>query len=189
MSIIFSHRSFQKPIAVSPGFWWFSRKTRIPGFRMELEVTPRTKTPLQSAQRKQASHCKLTPISHLSPQYKEKEKKGKKLLGKSPNETPQLQFSPRKITPPKLKAQIFSKEKTQRVASGGSESPKTRRASRKGSSKARTRSRPGSSQLTSLVSRHVGTRLDSGLASNRRGEDVKLTRIQQTHMSGDLFTQ
>ena len=38
--ILFSQRSFQQPFAISPGLWWFSRKIRIPGFRMELEVTP-----------------------------------------------------------------------------------------------------------------------------------------------------
>ena len=41
LSILFSHRSFQKPDRHFPqGFWWFSRKIRIPGLRMEMEVTP-----------------------------------------------------------------------------------------------------------------------------------------------------
>ena len=33
LSILFNHRSFQKPIA---------EKIRIPGFRMEMEVSPRS---------------------------------------------------------------------------------------------------------------------------------------------------
>ena len=37
--ILFNHRSFRKPF--SPGFWRFSGKIRIPGFRMEMEGPPR----------------------------------------------------------------------------------------------------------------------------------------------------
>ena len=39
-AILFKHRSFQKP-AVFPGFRWFPEKTRIPGFRMDMEGTSR----------------------------------------------------------------------------------------------------------------------------------------------------
>ena len=42
LSILFNHRSFQKPIAV-PGFWMVPKteKIRIPGFRMEMEASLR----------------------------------------------------------------------------------------------------------------------------------------------------
>ena len=42
LSILFSHRSFPQPDPFPQVvFLWFSRKIRIRGFRMEMEVTPR----------------------------------------------------------------------------------------------------------------------------------------------------
>ena len=38
-SILFNHRSYQKPDLFSSAFLVVSRKIRIPGFRMEIEAT------------------------------------------------------------------------------------------------------------------------------------------------------